>query len=153
MRFRWGGAIARTWRLIRYQTWRLVPTNSASRKPNRGNRRPGCLILMRTERSLHRIFRCCPISQPILCRFAADKKLDQISGGQIHRAYTMDKRKRGCATVQSGREVWMYHIIRGCDAMDIMVRKRAERLCHMYALCLRNGVKQYRVRRRAGREK
>lgn len=25
----------------------------------------------------------------------------------------------------------MYHIIRGCDAMGIMVRKRAERLCHM----------------------
>lgn len=35
----------------------------------------------------------------------------------------------------------MYRIIRGCDAMGIMVRKRAERLCHMYALCLRNGVK------------
>ena len=25
----------------------------------------------------------------------------------------------------------MYHIIRGCDAMGIMVRKRAEHLCHM----------------------
>lgn len=35
----------------------------------------------------------------------------------------------------------MSRTICGCDAMGIMVRKRAERLCHMYALCLRNGVK------------